>query len=192
MHSRLVGIWKVRLRLRFYLSHPLNLFCRIGQIMVPVAKALGMKVLAWSEHLTEEAASAGGAEKAKSLEDLMKRSDFVSVHQRLSERSKGMVGATHLQALGPNGYIINTSRGPIVQEDALVSALQQGVIAGAGLDVYDQEPLPKEHPLRTLKNVIAVPHIGYGTSENYREWFQSLYEQVRQFAETGAVLREIV
>lgn len=161
-------------------------------MMVPVAKALGMKVLAWSEHLSVEDAEAGGAEKAVSLVDLMSRSDFVSIHQRLSDRSRGLVGTRELAALGPNSYLINTSRGPIVQEDALVAALRSGVIAGAGLDVFDTEPLPPQHPLRTLENVIALPHVGYGTVENYKSWFSDILEQVKVYSETGAVLREIM
>lgn len=165
--------------------------CRIGQMMVPVASAFGIKVLAWSENLTDQAAREGGVEKAKDLCDLMRRSDFVSIHQRLSPRTRGLVGAVELQALGRESYIINTSRGPIIQEGELIYACKTGVIAGAGLDVFNIEPLPQEHPLRTLPNVLALPHVGYGTKENYKVWFSDIIDTVRQYAEDGTVIRQL-
>jgi phosphoglycerate dehydrogenase-like enzyme len=137
---------------------------RVGKRMAKYAKAFGMEVIAWSQNLTEEAAEAAGArrvEKAALFED----SDVVSVHLVLSERTRNLVAAPELALMKPHAYLINTSRGPIVDEAALVAALRSGRIAGAGLDVFDIEPLPAEHPLRLLPSVTLSPHLGYVTRE---------------------------
>ena len=128
---------------------------RLGKRMAPVAQAFGMEVLAWSQNLDPEEARAAGAEPVEKLA-LFERADIVSVHYKLSERSRGLVGAAELAAMKPSAYLVNTSRGPIVDTDALVAALHAGEIAGAGIDVYDTEPLPADHPLR--KSPAHRPH----------------------------------
>ena len=120
---------------------------RIGKLMVPVARAFGMDVIAWSSRLTESDARAAGAQRVEKPE-LFHRADFVSVHYRLSDQSAAIVGAAELDAMKPTAFLVNTSRGPLVDADALLSALREGRIAGAGLDVYDEEPLASDHPLR--------------------------------------------
>ncbi len=137
---------------------------RIGKRMTEYAKVFGMEVIAWSQNLTDEAAAAVGVrrvEKAALFED----ADVVSIHLVLSERTRGLVAGSELALMKPSAYLINTSRGPIVDEAALVAALRAGRIAGAGLDVFDTEPLPPDHPLRFLPNVTLSPHLGYVTHE---------------------------
>src|SRR6185295_6409409 len=121
---------------------------------------------AWSRNLTRERAAAAGAE-AVTLEALLATADIVSIHVVLSERSRHLIGARELGLMKPNAYLVNTSRGPIVDEAALVAALTQRRIAGAAVDVFDVEPLPPDHPLRRLDNVIATPHVGYITEQQY-------------------------
>jgi phosphoglycerate dehydrogenase-like enzyme len=133
---------------------------RLGKQVAQVAKAFGMKVVGWSPNLTEERAKEAGVEFAQSLEDLLKTSDVVSLHIVLSDRTKGLLGKRELESMKPSAYLVNTSRGPLVDEEALVAALRKGTIAGAGLDVFDLEPLPKDHPLRRLDNVVLSPHMG--------------------------------
>ncbi|HEY0273091.1 MAG TPA: D-2-hydroxyacid dehydrogenase family protein, partial [Chitinophaga sp.] len=143
----------------------------IGKDITRYAKAFGMEVVAWSQHLTEEKARTEGATLV-SKEELFRVSDFISVHLVLSARSRGIIGAPELQLMKPTAYFINTSRGPLVDEAALVSILTEQKIAGAALDVFDREPLPPDHPFRTLKNVLATPHIGYVTENTYRTFFE--------------------
>ena len=143
---------------------------RIGEPVARYARAFGMEVIAWSEHLTDQRARECGAELV-SKPDLFARADIVSVHVRLSERTTGLVGAAELALLGPGGYLINTSRGPIVDEAALSAALRGGVIAGAALDVYAVEPLPAGHPLRSLPNSVLTPHLGYVSTEGYAVFY---------------------
>lgn len=143
---------------------------RIGSKIAAYAKAFEMKVIAWSENLTEERAHRAGAELV-SKERLFKAADFVSVHLVLSDRSRGIVGKDELALMKPSAFLINTSRGPLVDEAALVNALVAREIGGAALDVYDMEPLPADHMLRSLDNVLATPHIGYVTEDTYRVFY---------------------
>jgi phosphoglycerate dehydrogenase-like enzyme len=142
---------------------------KIGTRMARYALAFDMHVLAWSENLTDEAARKAGAERVEKS-DLFRRSDIVTIHYAMSERSRGLVGRPEIAAMKPTAYLVNTSRGPIVDESALIEALQARLIAGAGLDVFDREPLPKNHPLLALDNVTATPHLGFVTELNMRRF----------------------
>jgi phosphoglycerate dehydrogenase-like enzyme len=137
---------------------------RVGKRMAEYAKVFGMEVIAWSQNLTDEDAAAVGARRVEKAA-LFEESDIVSIHVVLSERTRGLVAEPELVQMKPTAYLINTSRGPIVDEAALIAALHGGRIAGAGLDVFDIEPLPGEHPLRLLANVTLSPHLGYVTRE---------------------------
>jgi phosphoglycerate dehydrogenase-like enzyme len=132
----------------------------LGSLVAKVALAFGMNVIAWSQNLTAERAAAVGVSLV-TQEQLLRRSDFVSIHLVLSSRTRGLIGAAELALMKPTARLVNTSRGPIVDEAALIDALAAGRIAGAAIDVYDAEPLPPEHPFRKLDNVLATPHIGY-------------------------------
>ncbi len=138
----------------------------VGTHLAGIAKAFGMRVLAWGPRLTDERATAAGAER-RELDDLLRESDIVSIHATLGAESRGLIDAHRLGLMKPATYLINTARGPIVEEGALIAALRDGRIAGAGLDVFDQEPLPTDHPLRALPNVILTPHIGWPTDHAY-------------------------
>jgi phosphoglycerate dehydrogenase-like enzyme len=162
---------------------------RMGQAMARYASVFGMNLLAWSQHLTAEAAAAHGA-RLVSKQELFQNSDVVSVHVVSSARTRGIVGAAELTLLGPAGYLVNTSRGPVVEEAALVSALRDGTIAGAALDVFDSEPLPPAHPLRTLPNTVLTPHIGYGTEEMYGLFFREIVENILAWLD-GVPMREL-
>ncbi|SDS50189.1 Lactate dehydrogenase [Bradyrhizobium canariense] len=137
---------------------------RLGKRMNEYAKVFGMKVIAWSQNLTDEAAATAGVRRVEK-ETLFKEADVISIGLVLSERTRGLVAAPELALMKPSAYLINISRGPIVDEAALIAALRAGRIAGAGLDVYDVEPLPSDHPLRSLPNVTLSPHLGYVTRE---------------------------
>jgi phosphoglycerate dehydrogenase-like enzyme len=151
---------------------------RIGTQVARVASAFGMEVLAWSPHLTPERADAAGVRLAPSKRDLMADSDVVSVHLVLSWETRGIVDDGDIAAMRRDAYFVNTARAALVDNDALVAALQQGRIAGAGLDVFDEEPLPAEHPFRTLPNVLALPHLGYVTAANYRTYFTEAVQDI--------------
>jgi phosphoglycerate dehydrogenase-like enzyme len=153
----------------------------IGSRVAKVGQAFNMETIAWSQNLTAEKAAEHGV-TAVSKKELFTRSDVVSVHLVLSERSRGLVGADELAAMKPSALLVNTSRGPIVDEDALVRALQQRKIGGAALDVFNIEPLPKEHALRTLDNVVITPHIGYVTDRNYKAFYKEAVEDIAAFA----------
>jgi phosphoglycerate dehydrogenase-like enzyme len=150
---------------------------RLGRMMVPVGLAFGMEVLVWSQNLDPEAARTAGAEPVGKLE-LFERADVVSVHYKLSERSRGLVGAAELAAMKPSAYLVNTSRGPLVDTEALIAALEAGAIAGAGIDVYDEEPLPLDHPLRSAPRTVLTPHLGYVTEDTYETFFTHAVEDV--------------
>jgi phosphoglycerate dehydrogenase-like enzyme len=152
----------------------------LGSSMVPIAKAFGMKVIGWSQNLKVEKCTELDIEKV-TKEDLLSRSDFISIHLILSERTRGIFGATELSKMKSTAYIVNTSRGPIIDEDALVSALEHGVIAGAGIDVFSVEPLPERHPLRNLENLIVTPHLGYVEASNYDAYFRGYAEAIRAY-----------
>jgi phosphoglycerate dehydrogenase-like enzyme len=143
---------------------------RVGSKIAKIANAFDMHVIAWSQNLTEEKATTAGA-KLVSKEELFKTADFVSIHLVLSERPRGIIGLPSLQQMKPTAYFINTSRGPLVDENALIKVLQNKTIAGAALDVYDQEPLPKDHPFRSLNNLLATSHIGYVTENTYKIFY---------------------
>ena len=150
---------------------------RIGRRMAEYARVFGMEVIAWSQNLTEEAAAEAGARRVEKA-TLFEQSDVVSIHLVLSERTRGLVGAPELALMKPHAYLINTSRGPIVDEEALIAALRTGRIAGAGLDVYDTEPPPPDHPLRLLPNVTLSPHLGYVTREMLSAFYTDTVEAV--------------
>jgi phosphoglycerate dehydrogenase-like enzyme len=152
----------------------------LGRLGVPVAalaQAFGMQVIAWSPNLTPERAEPY-AVTAVSKKRLLREADVVTVHMPLSERSRGLLGAGDLALMKPTAYLVNTSRGPIVDETALVEVLRERRIAGAALDVYDVEPLPVDHPLRSLPNTLLLPHIGYVTTDAYQEWYAQAVEDV--------------
>jgi phosphoglycerate dehydrogenase-like enzyme len=149
----------------------------LGKRMVPVAKAFGMDVIAWSTNLDPEAARAAGAEPV-TKDELFERSDFVSIHYKLSDRSRGLIGAADLALMKSSAFLVNTSRGPIVDTNALLDALEAGTIAGAGIDVYDTEPLPADHALRSAPRTIITPHLGYVTEDTYMVFFNDAVEDV--------------
>lgn len=150
---------------------------RVGRRMAEYATAFGMEVVAWSQNLTEQAAASAGARRVEKA-TLFESADVVSIHLVFSERTRGLVGAAELALMKPHAYLINTSRGPIVDEAALMAALETGRIAGAGLDVYDTEPLPKDHRLRLLPNVTLSPHLGYVTREMLGTFYSDTVESV--------------
>ena len=152
----------------------------LGSKVAIVGKAFGMNVIAWSRNLTAERTAQFGVTLV-TKDELFSQSDVVTVHMVLSDRSRGLIGAPDLARMKPTAYLINTSRGPIVDEKALVEALEKGAIAGAGLDVFDQEPLPLDHPLRHLENVVVTPHIGYVTTETYDVFFRDTVENIQAF-----------
>jgi len=150
---------------------------RLGSRMASIGRAFGMEVLAWSPNLTAERAEAAGATLVAKNE-LFARADVLTIHLVLGERSRGLVGAAELQRMKPSAVLINTSRGPIVDEAALIAALEARDIRGAGLDVYDREPLPADHPLRRLDNVVLTPHLGYVTEGTYRMFYADTVEAI--------------
>jgi D-3-phosphoglycerate dehydrogenase len=153
---------------------------KLGRRVATVAQAFGMKVIAWSQNLTQEACRAAGVEYA-AKDELFAAADIVSVHLVLSARSRGLIGTAELALMKPSAYLINTARGPIVEEGALIAALAEGRIAGAGLDVFATEPLAVDHPLRKLDNVVLTPHLGYVTRQNYARFFADTVEDIRAF-----------
>jgi phosphoglycerate dehydrogenase-like enzyme len=162
-------------------------FGRLGRQVGRIGRAFGMQVVAWSQNL-DAAAAAEEEVEAVSKETLFSSADVVSVHYKLSSRSSGIVGAAELALMKPSAYLINTSRGPLVDSAALVAALRSGAIAGAALDVYDIEPLPLSDPLRSAPNVVLTPHLGYVTEETYRVFYGDAAEDIVAFA-NGAPVR---
>ncbi|MFI2185299.1 D-2-hydroxyacid dehydrogenase family protein [Streptomyces sioyaensis] len=163
---------------------------RIGTRVARIGQAFGMKVTAWSRNVTAERAAEAGVRLAAGKEELLETSDFVSVHLVLSDRTRGLLGADELRRMRPTAHLVNTSRAAIVDQPALLRALRENWIAGAGLDVFDQEPLPAGHPLRTLPNVLALPHLGYVTRRNYEGYFQQAVEDITAFL-AGSPIREL-
>jgi D-3-phosphoglycerate dehydrogenase len=153
---------------------------KLGQRSAAVAKAFGMNVIAWSPNLTPEKAQAAGASYA-SKEELFSKADVITIHVVLSDRSRGLVGAADLGRMKKTAYLVNTSRGPIVDEAALIAALKSKSIGGAGLDVFDVEPLPLDHPYRTMDNVVTTPHLGYVSTQNYAKYFPDVVADIRAF-----------
>ena len=153
---------------------------KLGQRSAAVAKAFGMNVIAWSQNLTAEKAVAAGATYV-SKEDLFAKADAITIHVVLSDRSRGLVGAADLGRMKKTAYLVNTSRGPIIDEQSLIAALKDKRIAGAGLDVFDIEPLPLDHPYRTMDNVVITPHLGYVSTQNYAKYFPDIVTDIRAF-----------
>ena len=149
----------------------------IGRGVARVALAFGMNVIAWSQNMTAEIATASGA-ALSSKEELFKQADIVTIHLVLSRRTRGLVGAPDLALMKPTAWLINTSRGPIVEEASLVQSLKAHAIAGAAIDVFDHEPLPSGHPFRTLNNVLGTPHIGYVTEDLYRAFYEDVVANI--------------
>jgi phosphoglycerate dehydrogenase-like enzyme len=152
----------------------------IGGAMARIAKAFGMAVIAWSQNLTAERAAEAGAVLV-SKEELFRKADILTVHLVLSSRTRGLIGAKELALMKPTARLVNTSRGPIVVEADLIAVLQSGKIAGAALDVFDKEPLPPDHPLRGLPNLLATPHIGYVSRDLYQRFYQDTVDNIRQW-----------
>ena len=152
----------------------------IGAKIAAYAKVFDMKIIAWSENLTAEKADAAGATLV-SKETLFRESDFISIHLVLSDRSRGIVSADDLRQMKPSAYLINTSRGPLVDEQALIEVLQQKRIAGAAIDVFSEEPLPADHPFRSLDNLLATPHIGYVTEDTYKVFYTDTVKAIQEW-----------
>ncbi len=163
---------------------------RLGAVVAGYGKAFGMDVVAWSQNLTAERCAGQGVRLAESKEELLAQSDVISIHLVLSDRNRGLIGADELSLMKPTAYLINTSRGPIIDEDALIAAVKAGTIAGAGLDVFDVEPLPVDHPFRTLDGIVATPHLGYVSLENYQGYFDQGIENIDAWL-NGAPVRVI-
>jgi D-3-phosphoglycerate dehydrogenase len=162
---------------------------KLGQRVATIANAFGMEVVAWSQNLTPERCRELGV-RYLSREDLFAGADFVSIHLQLSDRTRGLIGAADLARMKPTAFIVNTSRGPIIEEAALIAALRDGRIAGAGLDVFDREPLPLDHPLRTLERAQLTPHLGYVTRETYAVGYGQMLEDIEAFL-AGTPIRVI-
>jgi phosphoglycerate dehydrogenase-like enzyme len=153
---------------------------KLGTRTANIAKAFGMKVIAWSQNLTPDKCREAGVDYA-AKDELFRQSDFITIHVVLSARTRGLIGAAELALMKPTAYLINTSRGPIVDEAALIAALRGGKIAAAGLDVFDVEPLPLDHPFRKMDNVVITPHLGYVSEQNYRRYFADAVEDIIGF-----------
>jgi len=180
------GRWQVSLGLGLN-GKTLGVLGTLGSRVAKVGRAFEMEVLAWSQNLTRARAEEVGATLV-AKDELLARSDIVSIHLVLSERTRGLLGARELGLMKRSAYLVNTSRGPIVDEAALIDALRNGIIAGAGLDVFDPEPLPADHPFRSLPNIVVTPHLGYVTEETYRVFYGHALEDVQAFLR-GAPVR---
>lgn len=161
---------------------------RVGRHVATIARAFGMRVIAWGPRLTDVAAADAGTTR-RDLDDLLREADVVSVHATLAPESRGLLDARRLALMKPGAYLINTARGPIVDEAALVEALRQGRLAGAGLDVFDQEPLPAAHVLRHLPNVVLTPHIGWPTDQAYERFSEAAADVILAFMDGRDVPR---
>jgi phosphoglycerate dehydrogenase-like enzyme len=160
---------------------------RLGSRVAAIGRAFGMDILAWSQNLTAEKCREAGATLV-SKDELLRQADFVTLHLQLSPRTRGLIGVRELELMKPTAFLVNTSRGPIVEEPALLDILRSGRIAGAALDVYDLEPLPIDHPLRQLPNAVLTPHLGYVTRETYLSFYGQTVEDIRAFLD-GKPLR---
>ncbi|MBB1243302.1 D-2-hydroxyacid dehydrogenase family protein [Streptomyces durbertensis] len=154
---------------------------KIGARVARIGLAFGMEVTAWSQNLTRDRADEVGVQLAASKEDLLRESDFVSLHLVLGERTRGIVGARELALLKPTAYLVNTSRSALVDQDALLTALHEGHLAGAGVDVFDTEPLPADHPVRSAPRLLATPHLGYVSQDNYRTYYGQAVENITAY-----------
>lgn len=162
---------------------------KIGHRVAAYAHAFGMNVLAWSQNLDEATAQAAGVRKV-SKDQLFRESDVVTLHLRLSPRSEGTVGEAELRLLGPSGMLINTARGPLVDQPALIRALDEGWIRGAAVDVFDEEPVPAGHPLLAAPNTVLTPHLGYVTHESYAQFYGGALEDVKAWL-AGIPVRQL-
>jgi phosphoglycerate dehydrogenase-like enzyme len=153
---------------------------KLGARAAGVGKAFGMKVIAWSQNLTPERCKELGVEYS-SKDDLFRNADIVTIHLVLSDRTRGLVGVNELALMKNSAYLVNTSRGPIVDEKALLEALNKKQFAGAGLDVFDIEPLPLDHPFRKMDNVVITPHLGYVSQQNYQRYYPDIIDDIRGF-----------
>jgi phosphoglycerate dehydrogenase-like enzyme len=160
---------------------------RLGSRVAAVGRAFEMDVVAWSQNLTAERAAEAGV-RLVAKDELLRTADVVSLHLVLSPRSRGVIGAAELALMKPSALLVNTSRGPLIDEAALIAALRERRISGAGLDVYDEEPLPADHPLRRLDNVLLTPHLGYVTEDTYRAFYGETVEAIVAFL-AGAPVR---
>ena len=151
---------------------------KLGARAAGVGKAFGMKVIAWSQNLTPEKCKEVGVEYV-SKEDLFRNADFISIHLQLSDRTRGLVTANEFGLMKKTAYLVNTSRGPIVDEKALIAALNDKRIGGAGLDVFNVEPLPTDHPFRRMDNVVLTPHLGYVSQQNYAGYYPDIVDDIR-------------
>jgi phosphoglycerate dehydrogenase-like enzyme len=156
---------------------------RIGSEVARIGKAFGMNLIAWSENMTPQAAEAAGATLV-SKNQLFEQADILTIHLALSSRTRGLIGAAELARMKPTARLINTSRGPIVEEQALISVLKNKQIAGAAIDVFDVEPLPPDHPFRALDNILATPHIAYVSQGLYRTFFEDIVSNIRKWLDT--------
>ena len=163
---------------------------KLGTKMAGIAKAFGMNVIAWSPNLTPEKCAAAGVGYA-TKEELFAKADIVSIHVVLSERSRGLVGAADLARMKPTAFLVNTARGPIVDETALLEALQQRKIAGAGIDVFSVEPLPVDHPFRKLDNLVLTPHLGYATEDGLRIHYGQMVDAIDAWTKGGELPRKL-
>ncbi|HUF88018.1 MAG TPA: D-2-hydroxyacid dehydrogenase family protein [Thermohalobaculum sp.] len=150
---------------------------RLGRRMAEIGRVFGMEVIAWSQNLTDEQAEAAGVRRV-GKDELFREADFITIHYKLGERSRKLVGARELGLMQPTAFLVNTSRGPVVDTEALVAALTEGRIAGAGIDVYDEEPLPADHPLRSCPRTLLTPHLGYVTRNTYRAFYGEIVEDI--------------
>jgi phosphoglycerate dehydrogenase-like enzyme len=164
---------------------------KIGSRVARIGQAFGMDVIAWSQTLTKERTNEIGVGLASSKEELLKTSDFVSIHLVLSERTRGLIGTSELQLMRPSAYLINTSRASIVDQTALIEVLQNHSIAGAGIDVFDIEPLPKDDIFRTLPNTLTTPHLGYVSHANYQTFYQGAIEDIQAYL-SGSPIRKLI
>ncbi|MEK4085740.1 D-2-hydroxyacid dehydrogenase family protein [Psychrobacillus sp. FSL K6-1415] len=164
---------------------------KIGSRMATIAKAFGMDIIAWSQNLTKEQTDQLGVQLASSKEELLETSDYVSIHLVLSDRTRGLISENDLQLMKSSAYLVNTSRAAIVDQQALIKAIHENWIAGAGLDVFDIEPLPVDHPFRTMPNVLATPHLGYVTERNYTTYYREAIEDIQAYLD-GRVIRSLI
>jgi phosphoglycerate dehydrogenase-like enzyme len=153
----------------------------IGRRVARVGLAFEMEVTAWSQNLTKERCDEVGVQLAPSLQELLRTSDYVSIHVALGERTRGLIGAAELALMKPTAYLVNTARAAIVDQEALLAALREGRIAGAGVDVFDVEPLPPAHPMRTAPRLLATPHLGYVSRNNYATYFGQAIEDIQAY-----------
>ncbi|WP_199866132.1 D-2-hydroxyacid dehydrogenase family protein [Methylobacterium sp. Leaf361] len=163
---------------------------KIGTRVAEIGRAFGMRVIAWSPNLDDGRAAAAGVERATSKEALLEASDVVTIHLVLGDRTRGLLGAAELRRMRRDAFLVNTSRAPIIDQAALVQALEEGWIAGAGLDVFETEPLPADSPFRRLPNVLALPHLGYVSRNNYRTFFTQAVEDIEAWL-AGAPIRQL-